>query len=140
MTTNSLAGALVGQFLRFCLAGGGGLVVCLLLTHALVAVFHLWYFYAYLIATVCGWSFIFAVNAGITFPDGGRRGYALRYVLFVSGYIAVFYVNATLVYIGTSRLGLHYLVSITIATVITASLNFLFSKFVVYRSWRRGDA
>ena len=122
------------RFIRFLIVGGGGVLVTLLVTHIGVVFFHLWYFFAFLIATLFSWTFVFAVNAWWTFPDSLQDNRGKRYLQFLAGYAGIFCINASLVYIGTSILGLHYLVSITVATACTAVLTFLFSKHVIYTS------
>lgn len=121
------------QFLKFCLAGGGGLIINLFITHFGVTVLGVWYFWSYLVATLVGWSFIYTVNALITFPDPVRSQHARRYALFLGGYLVFFAVHAALVYTGTSVLNFHYFVSIIAATVVTTILTFFYSKYVVYR-------
>lgn len=125
--------ATLSQIVRFVAVGGGGLLVNLLVTRIGVTVFHLWYFFAFLIATLFGWTFIFVVNALVTFPEHQRSGYAGKYLLFLAGYLAIFGVNAGSVYVLTSVLGVYYLVSITLSAFITATLTFFFSKYAIYR-------
>ncbi len=122
----------IAQFIRFCFVGGGGLLVNLFISHVLVSMFGLWYFYAFLIGTLGAWTFIFCINAVVTFPDSGRTGYAGKYILFLVGYLAIFGINASLVYFFTSILGVQYLVSISGAAIITAVLTFLFSNYAIY--------
>ena len=120
------------QFVRFCLVGGAGLLINLLITHVGVVVFHLWYFYAFLVATLFAWTSIFIANAFITFPEHSKSDYRNKYARFLFGYGAIFLINASLVFALTSLLGVPYLISIMFSALVTAGLTFLFSKYAVY--------
>jgi putative flippase GtrA len=126
--------ALIKQFIRFCLIGSAGLAVILALTHIGVQLLHLWYFSAYLIATLAGWSIIFLLNMIWTFPDTEHPRHAGHYLAFLAGYAGIFCMNASLVYALTSLLSFHYLISITFASGAGAILSFLFNKYVIFHS------
>ncbi len=125
---------ILSQIIRFCIVGGGGLLINLLVTRVGVAVFHQWYLFSFLVATLFGWTFIFIANAFITFPEHRRSRYTRKYSSFLLGYLGIFSVNAGLVYFLTSTMGVHYLISIILSTFITAILTFLFSKHAIYQS------
>lgn len=127
-------GAILKQFLRFCIIGGVGLATILAFTHIGVQFLHLWYFSAYLIATLAGWSIVFLFNMLWTFPDVERPRHAGHYLAFLAGYAGIFCMNASLVYILTSLLGIYYLISITCASSVGAIFSFLFNKYVIFRS------
>jgi putative flippase GtrA len=126
--------AMIKQFIRFCLIGGTGLATILALTHVGVQLLHLWYFSAYLIATLVGWSIIFLFNTLWTFPDAKHPRHPGHYLAFLAGYVGIFCMNASLVYILTSLFGIHYLVSITFASGVGTIFSFLFNKHVIFRS------
>ena len=121
------------QFIRFCLVGGAGLLVNLAVTHLGVTVLHLWYFWAFCIGIIVSWTCSFALNALITFPNHERGSYVKKYLLFIGSYLAVFASNAALVYIATSILGMHYLISIAASAVATTPFSYSFSKYVIYK-------
>ncbi len=124
----------LSQIIRFVIVGVGGLLVNLLVTYCGVTIFHLWYFFSFLIATLFGWTIIFIMNAFITFPEHKRSGYVKKYVLFLLGYLGIFSINAGLVFLFTSILNIHYLISITLSAIVTATLTFLFSKHAIYQA------
>lgn len=126
--------ATIKQFVRFCLIGGAGLVVILALTHIGVRFLHLWYFSAYLISTLLGWSIVFVLNVLWTFHDTEHPRHAGHYFGFLAGYVGIYCLNASLVYILTSLLGIHYLISITFSSGVGAVFSFLFNKYVIFRS------
>jgi len=122
------------QFAKFCLIGGTALLINLLVTRTGVEVFGLWYFWAYFIGIFFSWTFLFAANAIITFPEHERTRYGHKYIVFLVGYLVISGVNVSLVYALTSLMEIMYLVSIIVATMITTVLTFLFSKRFVYRA------
>lgn len=123
-----------GQFVRFCIVGGSGLLINLAITHFGVTILGWWYFWAYLVATLISWSCMFLANAFFTFPHQGDRAYPKKYIGFMLGYGGMFFINSGLVYVFTSNVGIYYMRSIVLATVVTTGLTFAFSKYVIYKS------
>jgi len=121
------------QFIRFCLVGGGGLLINISITYFGVMVLGWWYFWAYLLATLISWSLMFGANALFAFPNHHLESYPERYATFMLGYGVIFCINAVLVYALTSYVGIYYLWSIVVATAITTILTFIFSKHVIYK-------
>ncbi|MDB5225314.1 MAG: hypothetical protein JWL87_266 [Candidatus Adlerbacteria bacterium] len=124
----------LGKFIRFCFVGGTGLIINLAVTHTFVVVFGFWYFWAFTIGVLCGWTCSFVLNALFTFPDHNKSGYHKKYMLFIASYLVIFALNAALVYMLTTLLGIHYLISISISALTTTLLSFSFNKNVIYRS------
>ncbi len=122
------------QFIRFCLVGGVGLLVNLAVTHIGVVIFGAWYFWSYLCGVLLGWTSSFILNALFTFPEHQREEYAKKYTLFVATYAVIFALNAGMVYVLTSLMGVHYLISITISAFATTLVSFSFNKHVIYKS------
>lgn len=124
----------LNQFIRFCAVGGIGLLINLAATHIGVTVFGLWYLTAFLIGLFISWTCSFVLNAFITFPEHERAAYLRKYFLFLSNYGVVFVLNMALIYILTSLIGLHYLISIVFCAISTTFLTYSFSKYVIYKS------
>ena len=120
-------------FTTFAVIGGGGLLLNLAVTYALTTYAHLWYFFSFIIATFVSWTAVFFANSHITFAGHSKEAYTRRYLTFITGYFVIFLLNATLVYMLTSILHMHYLVSITVVTGMSAIATFVFSKKLVYR-------
>ncbi len=121
------------EFPRFILVGGAGMLVNMGVTYFGVQYLGLWYLWSFCLATLIGWTVIFIGNVLFTFPGHERHSYGRKYVAFITGYFGVFWVNVAFVYLFTSILSIHYLISIVISTVITTLLTFTFSKHVVFR-------
>lgn len=109
------------------------MLVNMAVTYLGVRYLGLWYLWSFCLAAVVGWTVIFIGNAVFTFPEHERHSYLKKYATFFAGYLTVFWVNVSLVFIFTSLLSIHYLLSIVIATIITTLMTFSFSKKVVFR-------
>jgi putative flippase GtrA len=120
------------QFIIFAVVGGGGLIINLAVSYALTTYAGLWYFFSFIIATFVSWTFVFLANSLITFAGHSKERYARRYATFMTGYLAIFCVNAALVYALSSLLHVYYLLSITLVTLCSAVVTFFFSKRHVY--------
>lgn len=121
------------QFVRFVLIGGIGMLINMGVTYLGVEYLGLWYLWAFCLAALVGWTAIFIGNALFTFPEHERHSYRRKYVTFILGYTSIFWVNAGLVFVFTSLLSVHYLVSIVLGTIITTLLTFTFNKKVIFR-------
>lgn len=120
------------QFFVFLLAGGVGLLVTLGVTYLLTEGLHWWYLWSYCIATLCGWTSSFFINSLATFAGHAKKRYGRTYLIFLSIYVATFMLNSALVYVLTSKVGLYYLLSIIIASVVTTLITFSLSKKVIF--------
>ncbi len=123
---------MIGQFTRFIVVGGVGLLVSMGITYVEVQYMDMWYLWAYGISVLISWTIIFIGNATITFPDHKRYLYQKKYLSFMGGYLVLFWVNALFVYIFTSLMSFHYLISIVLATIITTALTFSFNKQYIF--------
>jgi putative flippase GtrA len=123
---------LTSQFLRFIVVGLFGLLVNLTVTYSFTEFMGLWYFWAFIIATFVSWTTIFFANSLLTFVGHEKNKYTQKYTFFIFLYIIAFIFNATLVYIFTSWVGLHYLLSIIISTALTTVITFTFSRNLIF--------
>ncbi len=122
----------LSQFRRFVGVGVAGLLVLLGVTYTLTEFAHVWYFWAFFVGTLCGWTCIFLLNSLFTFSGHKKEKYATKYVLFLGMYALAFAINASIVYSLTSWVGVHYLLSIIIATAITTVVTFSISKKFIF--------
>ena len=120
-------------FAKFALVGGFGLCIVLALTYVLTDVFHLWYFFSFIVSTGVAWTFVFFTNATLTF-DSKSSITLQKYAAFISGYLVLFCVNAAIVYILTSLVGVFYEISILAGTGLTTLLTFGFSRTFIFTS------
>lgn len=120
-------------FIKFSIIGGIGLLINLAVAYVFKEFFGLWYFWAFIIGTFANWTFNFLANSYITFRGHSKENYFRKYMGFLLIYCCVFVLNAALVYALTSILSIYYLISITFAAFITAILNFVLSKKIIFR-------
>lgn len=122
----------IKEFVIFCVIGFYGLLVNLAVTYVFKEFFGWFYFLAFLVGTMFGWTFIFLANLLFTFRGHEKKDYLSKYRKFVAGYALIFSIHASLVFLFTSILSIYYLLSIIIATMITTILTFTFSKKMVF--------
>jgi putative flippase GtrA len=122
------------QLFCFCMVGGTGLIINLCVTYFFTQFAHLWYFFSYLIGTIVSWTCSFFLNARFTFATAPKnlKSWISRYVIFIGGYLAFFWINAGLVYILTSLFGVSYLISIIIGAVLTMFGTFTLSRTIIF--------
>ena len=120
------------KFVTFVLVGGCGLLLNLGISYLLTDILGLWYFVSFVIATLVTWTAIFFANSCLTFAGHSQERYMGRYIKFIVGYLGIFIFNASLVFLLTSVLHVHYLISITISSAITSIFTFIFSSKYVY--------
>lgn len=121
------------QFIKFAAVGILGLVANLGVTYLFTELFGFWYFLSFLIATLVAWTLMFMVNSIFTFAGHSKENYGNKFLIFLIVYLGAFLVNASLVYAQTSIFFIHYLISISTATIITSIITFTLSKKFVYR-------
>lgn len=121
------------QLAKFVAVGGVGTLVNVGVTYLGVEYLGLWYLWSFCIAALVGWTVIFVGNALFTFPEHERCSYGRKYLTFLAGYLGAFWVNIAIVFLLTSILTIHYLISIVIAALLTTLLTFTFSKRLVFR-------
>lgn len=120
------------RFVRFVIVGIAALILKLVLTYVLTAYLGFWYFVSFVIAAGITWTAIFFANAHFTFRDHARDNFLKRYLTFMAGYLATFSLNAPIVLVLTSGLGINYLISIICAAAATSVLTFSFNSRYVY--------
>lgn len=118
--------------MRFIVVGIGGLLLNLLITYVFTQYLGFWYLFSFCIAALITWTGQFLGNSFFTFRGHSKEQYAIRYLRFMGGYLGIFGVNASIVFVGTSILHIPYLFSIIIASGITLVLTFFWSSRYVY--------
>jgi putative flippase GtrA len=118
-------------FAKFVLVGGTGLCIVLALTYILTDILHVWYFISFVLSTWVSWTFVFFGNAIFTF-DAEHAIKVQNYFTFIAGYLMLFCVNASIVFILTSVIGVYYEISILVGTAVTTLLTFWFSSSVIF--------
>lgn len=121
------------EFFKFLVVGGLGFMSNLIFAYIFTDIFGLWYIASFVISALMTWTGMFFGNLFFTFREEVYTGYLGKYVSFIAGYSVLFLFNLTIVFFLTSVIGLYYLLSISIGTIFTTVLTFLYSKFFVFR-------
>ena len=104
-----------------------------LTTIILVELFHSWYLFANLIGNLVGGSSQFMLSRHWVFKKNrGNTGLlAVRFVIFFSGNLAI---SAVGIYFFTHYLGINYLISKTLTSVLLGvSYNYFVQKYFVFK-------
>jgi putative flippase GtrA len=115
----------------YVLGGGTGAVLNLGTAFVLTSILHVYYFYSYIVGSLINYTFNFIFHRAITFNVRDKAGKRAAYY-YISN-IVLGAVSLLLVYTFTSIIGLNYLVSGLIATVLVVIVNFFFSKLVTFK-------
>jgi putative flippase GtrA len=110
--------------------GAGGTILNLATAYVLTSKLHWFYFYSYIIGGLVNYTFNFFFHRAITFEVKNKT--AKRALIYYSTNIALGAFALLLVYIFTSILKIHYLISGVMATAIIVIINFIFSKLVTF--------
>jgi putative flippase GtrA len=123
------------------MVGGIGLLINLSVTFLFTEFFGLWYFWSYLIGTLISWTCSFFLNARFTFVSVPKtlKSWLGRYVIFIGGYLAFFWVNAGIVFVLTSLFNVSYLISIITGAVLTMFGTFTLSRTVIFAPEKKGS-
>lgn len=121
------------RFSKFALIGCAALVLKLGVTYLLTDILGLWYFLSFILAAFITWTAIFFANSIFTFRGHSSEGYVRRYLVFMGSYLSTFWVNALIVFLLTSVVSVNYLISITVAAILTSLLTYTINARVVFR-------
>ncbi len=122
------------KFIKFILVGCFAYLINIGFTYFFKEFCNIWYLWSFLIATWFTWTFLFFGNLYFTFQESSKLNLLKKYFVFIKGYIVIFILNASLVYLMTSLFSIYYLLSIFISTVLTTFCTFSFNKKFVYRA------
>lgn len=123
-----------GKYLHFIIIGASGTVLVFIMTFILTEHVHLWYLFSYIISTLCGWTYNFIMNSKFTFQGHNTDNLLKRYIFYIQGYILLSLVSFSAVYVLTSILYLHYLISMSIITITMSIITFNFNRKFIFQS------
>lgn len=133
------AGRILTHFKRyphFLIIGTISYGINISLTFLLTEYLRWWYLVSFITAALISLTFSFVLNSIFTFKEYLRRNHAQRYLLYIGFYIISAVITFILVYIFTSIIGLHYLVSITIVTATSSVVTFIVNKKFIFLDTR----
>lgn len=120
------------QYFIFTIIGGTGSAIAIALTYLFTEFFNIWYLFSYMISALLAWTFNFYLHSLVTFRGHNQEQSDLKYIKFIILYVVAFTINAILVYILTSLLGIYYLISIVFVTILISFFTFLWSKNKIF--------
>ena len=113
------------------MAGGGVLLLTLVLTYILTELFNFYYLLSYIIVLTC--TAVIHFLLATTFIFKTRKKHGKRFVLYIVGYL-VFYVTDVLVTrLFTETVGIHYMGSILMAKGIIFICKFILYDQLLFR-------
>lgn len=121
------------EFVRFAVIGGSGVVVNLAVMAVFVEIFHLYYILASLIAFFAAVSNNFVLNKVITFPDKNGLKVHHQYINFVLVSAFGLLLNLGILYSLVEFAHLWYIYAQLIAIVMVGVVNFINSKYFVFK-------
>lgn len=116
----------------FVIMAGVGFLANLAVTAALTEIFHVFYLFSYIAGTIVNWTINFFLNSQITFRGCLKNKLLLRYSKFIIFFAAVHAVNMATVYLLTSVIGIHYLISIIGASALYSIVTYTFAKNIIF--------
>jgi dolichol-phosphate mannosyltransferase len=134
MTVASRLVAKARSALGFGLVGTSGVVVNQTIMWLLVARFHVNYVLAGAIATVGSTSSNFLLTEFLVFTSRARTGFVKRYVGFSALSVASLPLRLPVLFVLTSLLSVHYLISNLVALGVTFLARFLVSDQLIWQT------
>lgn len=121
------------RYPHFIIVGFIGLALNYTLTFIFTEVFLLWYLFSFILATLITWTFNFYFNSRYTFKGHARPDLFKSYINYLQVYSLLGLVAFGLAYVLTSIIGLYYLLSIFIVTLVMSLITFMFNKKIVFK-------
>ena len=129
----SLTYAQFRHYPYFFIIGGLTYGINIGLTFLLTEYIHLWYLLSFIIAALISLSCSFILNSLFTFRGYLRESHPERYALYIGFYIVSALITFALVYILTSIFNIHYLISITVVTLVSSFVTYIVNKKFIFR-------
>ncbi len=128
----SLAHVQFRHYPYFFIIGGFAYGINIGLTLLFTEYIHLWYLWSFMIAAFISLSCSFILNSLFTFRGYLRESHSERYALYIGFYIISALITFVLVYILTSIFNIHYIVSITVITLVSSFVTYIVNKKFIF--------
>lgn len=119
------------HFVGFALSSITGFAINILVLYLLTDFTHLYYILSAIVAFLVSHLYSYNFNDKITFQKEGNS--FTRWLNFLASNIIAMLVNLALLYYFTEYTHIYYLISQTIASIITFFINFFLSKYWVFK-------
>ena len=94
---------------------------------------HLWYLLSFVISALVSLTCSFILNSLFTFRGYLRESHSKRYTLYIGFYIISAFITFTLVYVLTSILDIHYIISITAVTLASSFITYIVNISFIFQ-------
>lgn len=121
------------RFPHFIVIGTIGFFINFFITLIFTEFFHLWYLFSYITGSIVSWVFNFAMNSKITFRGHEMTHTIKKYLFYIQIYGVIGLGSLAIMYILTSVLGLHYLMSIVIVAVTNSLATYSFNRKIIFK-------
>lgn len=121
------------RYVQFIIVGLSGALVVFVITFVFTEYLKFWYLVAYIMATLIGWTYNFIINSKFTFDKYNEINLMKRYGFYMQGYALLSLVAFFTVYVLTSILHVHYLLSIFVISVFMSIITFKFNRKFIFR-------
>ncbi len=108
------------------------LILNIIITWIFADILDWWYLISFILATFITWSVSFLSNSILTFRGHKHENLGVAYIKFIAMYSILSIPVFVIVYILTSILGVHYLISVIIINAPVSLLTFMFNKRVIF--------
>lgn len=125
-----LSKLLRSKFIRFCIVGGSGAVLSLLLMYIGVDILEIHYMVNYFMVFMIVVAFNYVLNKSWTFYEYKSSGIVSFYI----GRIGTLIINECILYLMVSILDIQYLMSTIVAISISMMLNYKYSRSKVWKN------
>ncbi|RJQ34072.1 GtrA family protein [Candidatus Parcubacteria bacterium] len=121
------------RFPYFIIVGAIGFFINFFITLVFTEFFHLWYMFSYIFGSLCSWIFNFVMNSKVTFKGHNIKHTIKKYFFYIEIYGIIGLGSLAIMYILTSVIGVHYLLSIVIVAVTNSLATYSFNKKIIFK-------
>jgi len=121
------------RFPHFIIVGTAGFFINFLITLVFTEFFHLWYMFSYITGSLCSWIFNFVMNSKVTFRGHNMTHNIKKYLFYIQIYGVIGLGSLAIMYVLTSVVGVHYLMSIIIVAVINSLATYSFNRKIIFK-------
>lgn len=121
------------RYFSFLISGSLAFGANLFVTYFLTEYFKLWYLYSVVVGTFLSWTVMFFLNSRYTFSDHKLQKLDIAYIKNIIIYIVLVPVGWGAVYLLTSIVGVHYLLSQIMVVGFMSIISFLLTSHYVFK-------
>lgn len=117
--------------MKFCLGGGGAVILGYVILYTLTEYLNLWYVFSAVTAFIISSAVGFIIQKFWTFKSRNLGKMSRQYILYITFTVVYFLINTSGIYILTDICYIHYLLSQVILTVILSIPSYFTSRKIL---------